>query len=216
MGEGLLRINVGCGQTPVPGWLNVDNSLTVLVSRWKRVCSLLEGLGVLNDEQKAFMRVAREKGIRWANALRLPAASESADVVYASHMLEHLDRKEAERFLSEAYRVLISGGILRLVVPDLRKLVDEYILTGDADRFVARTLLARSRPRTITQIIKWFAVGDRHHLWLYDGESLKRMVLKAGFRDAWILDPGVTRIPNPGVLDLRERAEESVYVEAMK
>jgi predicted SAM-dependent methyltransferase len=131
-------------------------------------------------------------------------------------MLEHLDREEAERFLSEAYRVLVPGGYLRLVVPDLRKLVEEYITDRDADRFVARTLLTRPRARTLRERMRWLVVGDRHHLWMYDGQSLREAVLKAGFRDAWILDAGVTRIPNPGVLDLRERADESVYVEATK
>jgi len=27
--QGKLRINIGCGATPTPGWINLDNSLTV-------------------------------------------------------------------------------------------------------------------------------------------------------------------------------------------
>jgi len=41
-------------------------------------------------------------------------------------MLEHLDREEAKLFLREALRVLKSGGIIRLVLPDLGKLIKEY------------------------------------------------------------------------------------------
>jgi hypothetical protein len=37
-----------------------------------------------------------------------------------------------------------------------------------------------------------------------------------GFREPRILEPGSTTIPIPGKLNLYERADESVYVEALK
>ena len=41
------------------------------------------------------------------------------DVVYCCHALEHLHRDDAERALSEFYRVLRPGGFAILMVPDL-------------------------------------------------------------------------------------------------
>ena len=70
------------------------------------------------------------------------------DVLYSSHMLEHLDTVEAMKFLIEARRVLKHGGIIRLAVPDLRRMIADYETDGDADRLVSRTQLAHTRPAT--------------------------------------------------------------------
>jgi hypothetical protein len=51
---------------------------------------------------------------------------------------------------------------------------------------------------------------------MYDGPSLVRLLNGEGFFGARIVPPGVTGIADPGALDLRERADESVYVEARK
>lgn len=57
----------------------------------------------------------------------LPFESDSFDVVYSSHFLEHLNVEQAEFILREAYRVLKKGGIIRIVVPDLENICKEYI-----------------------------------------------------------------------------------------
>jgi len=52
--------------------------------------------------------------------------SGSADLIYASHVLEYFDRREAEEALKEWFRVLRPGGILRLSVPDFDQLIVIY------------------------------------------------------------------------------------------
>jgi hypothetical protein len=56
----------------------------------------------------------------------------------------------------------------------------------------------------------------RSDRWMYDAASLMRLLERHGFRDAKELPPGETTIPDPGALNLREREEESVYVEAKR
>lgn len=58
---------------------------------------------------------------------RLPFADETADAIYHSHVLEHLDRDEAGFFVRENVRVLKPGGILRIVVPGLEHLCIDYL-----------------------------------------------------------------------------------------
>lgn len=58
---------------------------------------------------------------------RLPFADKFADVVYHSHVLEHLSKSFASVFLHECYRVLKPGGIIRVVVPDLEQIVRAYL-----------------------------------------------------------------------------------------
>lgn len=155
--------------------------------------------------------------LRYADAVeRIPEPSGSVEVVYTSHMLEHLDPNEAKAFLNEAHRVMSRNSWIRVAVPDLRFHVERYIATGDANEFMIRTFLTRVNPRTLRDKVRDLIVGERHHQWMYDGPSLCTLLLAAGFVRPRILDSGVTTIIDPGELDLSERSPESVFVEARK
>jgi hypothetical protein len=213
----LHKINIGCGATPTPGWLNFDNSLTVRIAALPWAAQMLSAVGLLNQVQYKFAQISREAGVRWAEAThRIPVGDRSASVVYASHMFEHLTTLQADRFLYEAQRVLVSGGVLRLAVPDLAKLAARYARIGDADAFVAGTLLAQDVSDTLRARIRSLVVGPRHHAWMYDGSSLCRRLARAGFLSPATLPAGKTTIPDPCGLNLHEREDESVYVEAVR
>ncbi len=131
-------------------------------------------------------------------------------------MIEHLDRYEMDHFLKEAMRVLQPGGTIRLVFPDIQHYVQKYLQNRDADEFVAGTLMTQSRPRTLAERLHMLFVGARHHLWMYDGESLSRLLTHHGFVNASPLPAGQTKMADCGALDLSERSENSGYVEAEK
>ena len=57
----------------------------------------------------------------------LPFPDEAFDVVYHSHVLEHISKQDAGDFMKECFRVLKQNGILRVVVPDLELLVRNYL-----------------------------------------------------------------------------------------
>jgi hypothetical protein len=215
--ESGIRLNIGCGLSPTPGWLNFDNSPSVRMARWPVFSPMLAGLGFLCGPSAKLGAMTQLGDIRFANAAdRIPCPAGCSSAVYSSHMIEHLDRAEARSFLAEVMRVLQPGGVVRLAVPDLSMLVRAYLGDGDADRFVSGTRMGLDRPCGLRAWAKWTLVGPRHHLWMYDGESLATMLSEAGFEDAAAVPPGSTRIPEPGQLDLRERAAESVYVEAIR
>ena len=214
--DGIIRINVGCGQNPIKGWRNFDNSLSVRLAMLPFLAELLAKIRMLNTAQYDFIRFARSHLIEYGDVAKgLPLLNGCADVLYSSHMLEHLDRSEAAVFLKEARRVLRSGGIIRLAVPDIRKQIQQYMESGDADSFIAATRLCQERPRTGSQRLRVLLVGPRNHQWMYDGVSLCRLLSMHGFIDPTIMQLDETNIQNPGPLDLRERLSESVYVEAL-
>lgn len=58
---------------------------------------------------------------------RLPFSDNSVDVIYHSHLLEHLEKPQAEKFLLECYRIIKPDGIMRIAVPDLQVICKEYL-----------------------------------------------------------------------------------------
>ena len=65
----------------------------------------------------------------WNASGGIPAASQSVNVVYHSHLLEHLHQGEGEDLIQECFRVLKPGGIVRVVVPDLERICKDYLST---------------------------------------------------------------------------------------
>lgn len=97
-GENVLRaLNLGCGSRFHPNWENVDFA----------------------SESPCVRAYDLRKGI--------PYPDSSFDVVYHSHLLEHFPRQFAPSFLRECHRVLKPGGLIRVAVPDLEKIVRLYI-----------------------------------------------------------------------------------------
>lgn len=69
-----------------------------------------------------------KQGIKKINVKkRLPFLNDSIDAIYHSHLLEHLERQQAKKFLSECYRIIKPNGIMRVAVPDLQIICKEYL-----------------------------------------------------------------------------------------
>ena len=212
-----VRVNIGCGQSPTPGWHNYDNSPAIWIGRSRLAASTLKILGLLNAGNLSYIEYCRRNDIRYADAVkRIPYADGSVSVIYSSHMIEHLDRIEARQFIDECYRALASGGRLRLAVPDLLPMARAYVAGESADTFLSSCVLELDKPRGLAAKLHHFIFGGREHHWMYDGASLSCLMSEAGFSDIAILEAGRTSIPDPGDLNLREREGESVYVEGRK
>lgn len=212
-----LRINIGCGQAPTEGWKNFDNSLSLRLSKIPLLPDFLMKLKLIESSQYEFIQFAHKNNIEYGDAnKRLPVQDESVDVLYSSHMLEHLDRNETDNFLMEAFRVLCPSGIIRIAIPDIKKHVVQYCDSNDADAFIESIQLCVPRPRTLAKRARLLLVGSRNHQWMYDGNSLSRLLQKHSFLNTEVMPPGQTKISDYEPLDLQERAYESVYVEAEK
>jgi predicted SAM-dependent methyltransferase len=121
----------------------------------------------------------------------LPFADEAFSAIYASHVLEHLYRSQAQALLSDCRRVLRPGGIVRVVVPDLHSMVEKYLqCSREGDKYAADTLNARlafrsPAPPAGNILTRAYAIWkDFHsHKWMYDANSLAYYLEVAGFRD---------------------------------
>lgn len=105
-------VNVGCGSTPTKNALNFDNSYTILLANNPFLYWLARKLRYTSKFTDQFVRIIREYKIERADATKLPLQSNTVDVIYSSHMIEHMGQDELNVFLknrikeSEAFKVL--------------------------------------------------------------------------------------------------------------
>jgi SAM-dependent methyltransferase len=105
----LPYLNLGCGTTFDLGWVNMD---------------------LLPSNPEVIAHDLYDP---------LPFGDGTFEMVYHSHVLEHLHRGHVRDFLLECRRVLKPGGTVRIVVPDLERLAKSYLaclegaLAGDPD-----------------------------------------------------------------------------------
>ena len=213
----MIRVNIGCGKNPTNGWQNFDNTLSLKLAKFPLVTYFLKMVGFLNKAQIDYIDWNKKNKIIFADATRhLPFKDNEVDVIYTSHMIEHLSPKGAIKFLLEAKRTLRAGGVLRISVPDLKKHVLRYIDDEDADNFMKKTYISPGEINSLKDKLRFLFIGFRHHQWMYDAKSLTKLLLEVGFKETFILNAGKTMIKNYGNLNLYERKEESLYLEAIK
>ncbi|MDA8379086.1 MAG: methyltransferase domain-containing protein [Planctomycetia bacterium] len=214
-----MKVNVGCGMTPYSDYVNLDNSFSLRLSKISLLPEIFFRLKLITELQMKSINFYRacKINIRLSDCTKdLLLPNNCADVVYSSHMLEHLGREEVKPFLKEAQRVLKVGGIMRIAIPDLEKKIARYNTNKDADEFIDSLYMIVPNQRSFPQRLRTAFFGSRYHQWMYDGGSIKKLLENNGFVNVTILLPGETTIPDPGSLDLCEREEESLYVEGIK
>ncbi len=189
----LEKVNLGCGPNAPAGWLNVDGSWNAWFSHHRHLRKALETVGLINPNL----------GAQWAvrplvhDLTRpLPFQKETFSAIYASHVLEHLYRADAQSLLLECRRILKPGGTIRLVVPDLHSMVKDYQQRKNGNNSMTDKASAANRlnerlgfrsPSSPNGnfILKFYTVWkDFHsHKWMYDAESLIHSLELSGFKE---------------------------------
>jgi len=159
-----LQLNIGCGRYPHPDYVNVDSDPTV-------------GQFVSSLDMRFTL----------ADAHALPFEAGAADVVYASHLVEHYppsgaDGVTVDTLLAEWRRVLAPGGRLLAAVPDL--------LTC-ASRILSEE---RRREMWLGMLFGYHRKPGDVHAWAYTKASLSALLERHGFEPRGGFRPFV---PNP-------------------
>jgi len=195
-----LKLNIGCGTSGIEGWVNIDNSPTILLAR------LPLGRRILRTPD--WPRGVRRVDVR----RRIPFPDSSASCIYSSHTFEHFTYVESLTVARECLRVLMPGGILRIVVPDLGIIVRDYQANSvdplASHKFISRLLL--------TSGVRDIIHAGAHHKQMFDARSLTHMLQEAGFRGPEVSTFGKSKITEIAKIELESRRSESLYVEATK
>ena len=117
-----LKLNLGCGGRPLPGYVNIDmDSLASIHARYP---------------DRAIDPASR---VEQHDVFTLPFADATADEVRADSLIEHLSFVEEPRFFVEVIRVLTPGGRLILSTVDLEATAREWLDAPDDWRDFYRT-----------------------------------------------------------------------------
>jgi len=140
-----LKLHLGCGNNTMPGWTNLDCYPPAARS----------GVEILVLDMR--------RG--------LPCADGSVLALYSEHFLEHVPLGIVRTtLLPECFRVLASGGSIRIGVPD--------------GEFYVRRYLARSFSQTGGMLpMMWVnhVARSSQHQYLYDYETLEHLLGESGF-----------------------------------
>ena len=123
------------------------------------------GAGPYNDPRYTPLDIKTGTDVR-----KLPYADGSVSEVYASHLLEHFSFRERDAVLAEWVRVLEPGGILRIAVPDAKKVASEMLKSDESGAFNELEMIqcgSHSDP------------NDVHHA-AYTEQQLRRTMHRAG------------------------------------
>lgn len=169
-------VNIGCGMSTGKGWRNYDVSLTL---RFERI-PLLGRVYTKNTTRFP-------KDVEYGDIVKgLSLPNDSCQLIYASHMFEHLALADFRLGIRHVFAYLRKGGVFRLVVPDLEYYIAEYTANRSKNAaidFMEKTSLGlKERPTSILALVSSL-FGSSRHYWMWDYKSLKNELLSVGFRD---------------------------------
>ena len=155
----LLKLNVGCYTVMFKDWLNID---------------------VIND-----IRLYAYAGVNRLSFVSMDVTSgmlfddNSIDLIFCSHMIEHLTYREAEAFLKECHRIMKPGACMRIGVPDLEIFVRLY--QEDLLSKVIDPINEPSRRFAKYEVERFWEVLFADHKSLYDFRTLSLLAEGSGF-----------------------------------
>jgi predicted SAM-dependent methyltransferase len=188
-----LLVNLGCGGNGRADWVNLDAFPAPGVNC---VCDCRRGL---------------------------PFADASCAGIFTEHFFEHVDyTEEVPRLLDECHRILVPGGVIRIVVPDSGRYLQNYALPGWDGISRLRGLspdhddpYSNCRFRTKMEVVNEIFRQGTQHKYAYDEATLSRVLLDAGFTHVTVKAFGESADARL-ILDQAGRAHESLFVEGSK
>jgi predicted SAM-dependent methyltransferase len=140
MSKDSLKLHLGCGTKILDGWTNVD--------------IYCKDSNIVNDD---------------VTKLSL-FKDNSVDVIYTSHVLEHVSRHAYKDVLKLWYSKLKPKGVLRIAVPDFEKICNHYLKFKNIPKLIGLTM-----------------GGQRNHYdfhgMIFDESLLRSSLEEAGFID---------------------------------
>ena len=203
-----MKLNLGCGSQVPDGWINVDYALGARFAK-------LPFFRILNKTIKIFNMDWSQNIFIHNLTKQLPWDNDSVDVIYISHALEHFSKDEGYYLLGQCQRVLKKGGFIRIVVPDLKYVIEKYS-NGElrANDFIKELGINNSKNR-ISIKNKIASLFQFQHKCMYDTHTLIEVLKEIGFFSE-SKQPFDSDIMDIETVELENRTKNAVIVEGRK
>ena len=174
----MTKIHFGCGWNFLEGWDNTDMVIPPNLTK----------------EQEAHIKIIDV-------TKTLPYESDSVDFIFHEHMIEHIDEVDGYNFLTECYRVLKPGGVMRLSCPSIDGAMQVYQNWDNVSNEFKEEYGFLTKARFINHFIYYEAAGytgkkftpeggikyvnnpDYWHKYMYDREDFSYKLDYIGFKE---------------------------------
>ena len=152
----MIKLHLGCGRNILGGWINTDYNT-----------AKFSGSDYLDVTKK------------------FPYDNNSVDYIFSEHMIEHISYQDGKFMLEESFRVLKSGGKIRISTPDLKFLIKLY--NEDKTELQKRYIEYSFKEYKLDGNSDTFVINNFHrdwgHIFIYDEKTLKSLFESIGFFD---------------------------------
>lgn len=164
----MLNLHIGCCDVIIPNFINTD----VQIENWIPVEKKLQ-IQILDATKK------------------FPYEDNIIDHIYSEHLIEHLPYSGFKNFISESYRCLKPGGIIRTAFPCVDFLIKLY---KDPEKY--KSYIINHCNKFNKQLINDFGttnipvsliINDNYRMWghqvMYDINTIKKLFQKFNFKN---------------------------------
>lgn len=165
----------------------------------------------------------------------IPFPDNYADVVYHSHVFEHIPRQHTRTFLKEVRRVLKPGGVHRIVLPDMEELCTillNHLKACDLDpskkarhdnciddiigQCLQEESVGTANQRGLRKFAERVLLGSARkrgqtHEWMYDRVTLGMLLEACGFEDVQVMKYNTSQVEVWNEIGLDVNADNTQY-----
>lgn len=196
-GADKTKINFGCGYNPIPGWLNTDGGDG-------RIFAPPMLPGVINLDIWKFLKHVK---------------NESTQFISSEQFFEHFDRQDGYQMIEEWYRILKKDGVLRIQTVDLEKEILVYLdkcegVSWEKDvlphrlKHIEHSTDSYCKLMPGEKYVRAMLLNNGFHMdghrFIYDFESIKMSLERAGFKDIKRVPFGTSEHPELTGIDFHD------------
>lgn len=191
------KINFGCGYKPIPGWLNTDGGDG-------RIFSPPKLPGIINLDVWKFLKHVQD---------------DSTKFISSEQFFEHFDRQDGFKMIQEWYRILKKDGVLRIQTVDLEKEILVYLdkcegVSWEKDvlphrlKHIEHSTDSYCKLMPGEKYVRAMLLNNGFHMdghrFIYDFESIKMSLERAGFTDVKRVEFGKSDHPQLQGIDYHD------------